>query len=533
MAVSLIACTPTHYYQNGAKASEGAKNDRGCREGEWKEWWPNGQRASVAHYSGCLLTRHRARWNEQGRLVENCGYRDQLRHSLCSETWQDGDKRYIRGYHRGIQHGMHREWYRGGQLREECLYEHGQRAGCCRYWDELGTLLWNCDYSSWDAHHECLQDPANLLVMPRIPRVTREFAQKEPNSCFPNCSQRWRIRATSNLRQPVPVFYPGQGERTGSQRHVPKWFTGSRCLVKAKILQVTGGDAAKSSWSEGTEILVHVDDSECSRVLHGDTVDVWVENTLRAGDKMMAVVSPVDMAHVSLAPLPDWWMASALRAMTGRPKLRQRLSDHWKSKPVTVTPATPKRIENKETLLVRSARDFAYSMRMPGSDESDSEGYAYHLGTSRWFEVIYAKTFGSEEAKQLEHSSRRLVAAEISARDFLIEQGYRPISGRNDGRFRDLRIRYGVDGIYMHARWNRVEYRLRIGAGADYPSTKEVGTLADVPIVSSFADGDQLLVLYRGPLVMVNHHGDHVATTTAVIVEAAKDGLSLVEPLGN
>ena len=119
------------FFANGNKSREGAFGEstadvkRGREEGEWKEWYENGQMLRTASY-------------DDGQLK-----------GPCTEWYANGQKKFETNYVLGtflnsrrddMMDGMTREWHENGQLMTEGAYVNGMRDGLWKEWYDNGNL---------------------------------------------------------------------------------------------------------------------------------------------------------------------------------------------------------------------------------------------------------------------------------------------------------------------------------------------------------------------------------------------------------
>jgi hypothetical protein len=87
-------------------------------DGEYKEWWPNGQ-----------LRKHC--WYKNGATSQQRGCTGTPPNGECSK--RDGEYKW---------------WYRNGQLAVHCWYKHGLRDGEYKWWYCSGLLRVHCWYKN-------------------------------------------------------------------------------------------------------------------------------------------------------------------------------------------------------------------------------------------------------------------------------------------------------------------------------------------------------------------------------------------------
>lgn len=104
------------------------EDERGFKQGEYKEWYSNGQMSEHLHYLDDDLHGDCKWWHENGQLLEHCYYMN------------------------NVPHGEYKRWHNNGQIYEHCFYMNGELSGEYRTWYANGLLKEHCFYLH-DAYH--------------------------------------------------------------------------------------------------------------------------------------------------------------------------------------------------------------------------------------------------------------------------------------------------------------------------------------------------------------------------------------------
>jgi antitoxin component YwqK of YwqJK toxin-antitoxin module len=97
-------------------------DESGKKQGEYKEWYDNGQLATHCYYVDGKLHGEYKEWYSNGQTWVHCYYAD------------------------GNRHGESKSWYSNGQTWVHCYYVDGNRHGECKAWWTNGQLATHCYY---------------------------------------------------------------------------------------------------------------------------------------------------------------------------------------------------------------------------------------------------------------------------------------------------------------------------------------------------------------------------------------------------
>ncbi len=137
------------YHANGTKAVEGdygtSTKDvrRGREEGEWREWYDNGQLERTANYEDGRLQGSFAEWHANGTMrfetvFESRGRKDEMLNGRTRWWYENGQLLAEGFYENGLINGPWREWYPNGNLHVEAVFQGSRVSGSLKEYYEDG-----------------------------------------------------------------------------------------------------------------------------------------------------------------------------------------------------------------------------------------------------------------------------------------------------------------------------------------------------------------------------------------------------------
>ena len=118
------------------------------KDGEHREWYPNGQLKVKYSYNEHRKFHGLYRWwYKNGQLEGEANFEDKQLHGLCREWYENGQLGCEKNYRHNKLHGLCRWWYENGQLESEYTYEQDFRHGLYREWYETGQLKSEGNYN--------------------------------------------------------------------------------------------------------------------------------------------------------------------------------------------------------------------------------------------------------------------------------------------------------------------------------------------------------------------------------------------------
>lgn len=134
------------YHPNGKLAlktffeSDGSQNER-------KEYWANGAlKISCSLQNNGKCDGEFKQYWEDGQMHKHSFYKNGEKHGDSKEYWKNGQLHIHNFYKDGKEEGECRNYYENGQLYERCFFWNGQKHGLNQIFSEEGKLLY---YSSW------------------------------------------------------------------------------------------------------------------------------------------------------------------------------------------------------------------------------------------------------------------------------------------------------------------------------------------------------------------------------------------------
>jgi len=118
------------------------------KDGEWKQWYSNGQEMHEFHYLHGQCHGVAYSWAENGQLLSE-------KHFVSGRPegpWRnyyypEGHLSEEQHFHGGLRIGMWSKWFPNGQMSEKCFYSNGVRNGIFMQWHDNGQLSSRMVYS--------------------------------------------------------------------------------------------------------------------------------------------------------------------------------------------------------------------------------------------------------------------------------------------------------------------------------------------------------------------------------------------------
>lgn len=144
----------THYFENGATELTW-HNVNGAMEGWSITYLIDGKVKEKAFYKNGTRQSF-GRWNDQGILTIQWQWDDQGREQGDFKEWyQNGQLKEQKTYKDGKLEGPLRTWYDNGQLNTSFEYTNNLEQGVGRFWAQDGTLALECHYEAGERQGEC------------------------------------------------------------------------------------------------------------------------------------------------------------------------------------------------------------------------------------------------------------------------------------------------------------------------------------------------------------------------------------------
>jgi antitoxin component YwqK of YwqJK toxin-antitoxin module len=159
------------YYKNGQlKKSENWVH--GKEEGRWTRYYEDGQMESRATYRDGELHGLFETWYKNGQKESEVTYKENKRHGRCSKWYPDGQLKSQTEYKNRFLNGVIKRWRANGQMSEETVYKDGRRNGPTHEW-----------YADGQLKKEALYDNGKLISAPVLNgRRTSERTIERPTT---------------------------------------------------------------------------------------------------------------------------------------------------------------------------------------------------------------------------------------------------------------------------------------------------------------------------------------------------------------
>ena len=112
----------------------------GLVDGQWTEWYENGQKKGKGGFKDGKKQGPRVGWHENGQMMSEEEYKDGEQHGPCAAWYGNGQKMFEGAYKDGEEVGTWTWWHENGQKGAEGDFQDGEKAGTWTYWDEDGTV---------------------------------------------------------------------------------------------------------------------------------------------------------------------------------------------------------------------------------------------------------------------------------------------------------------------------------------------------------------------------------------------------------
>ena len=127
------------WYDNGQLETQGFHKD-GKREGDCKEWYDNGQLLSQGFFKDGKREGEWKEWHVNGKLYTQGFHKDGKREGEWNQWYYNGKLWFQGFYNDGEREGEWKEWHVNGQLSSQGFFKDGEREGEWKEWHVNGQL---------------------------------------------------------------------------------------------------------------------------------------------------------------------------------------------------------------------------------------------------------------------------------------------------------------------------------------------------------------------------------------------------------
>ncbi len=109
------------------------------KEGQWKQWYSNGEKMREFHYLHGQYHGVSYSWAENGQLLSERHFASgRPEGPWLNYYYPEGHLSEERHFQEGLRVGMWSKWFPNGQEREKCFYSNGIRNGIFKQWHDNG-----------------------------------------------------------------------------------------------------------------------------------------------------------------------------------------------------------------------------------------------------------------------------------------------------------------------------------------------------------------------------------------------------------
>ena len=122
-------------FDDGINESEGSLKN-GKLDGEWIEWYNNGQMLIKENYLNGIKDGSYSSWNDNGQKLVQGIFRNGDQDGLWTYWYENGQKEKEMTFSKGKMNGLWTWFYKNGSIKGKGTYKNGQKNGKWSFWND-------------------------------------------------------------------------------------------------------------------------------------------------------------------------------------------------------------------------------------------------------------------------------------------------------------------------------------------------------------------------------------------------------------